>query len=106
AAERLLPNCLFQFVSGGVETNTSLRENRAAFQDYDLYPQVLLDVSKRTTDASVFDKTYSAPIGIAPMGGSGLSGFRADLALAEAARAENIPFILSGASLIRMEETA
>jgi L-lactate dehydrogenase (cytochrome) len=106
AAERLLPNCLFQFVSGGVETNASRRENRTAFQDYDLYPQVLLDVSKRTTEAGVFGKTYSAPFGIAPMGGSGLSGFRADLAFAEAARSENIPFILSGASLIRMEEIA
>jgi L-lactate dehydrogenase (cytochrome) len=104
AGQRFLPNCLFQFVSGGVETNASLRENRSAFQDYDLYPQVLNDVSKRTTDASLYGKTYSAPFGIAPMGGSGLSGFRADLAFAEAAQAENIPFILSGASLIRMEE--
>jgi L-lactate dehydrogenase (cytochrome) len=104
AGERLLPNCLFQFVSGGVETNASRRENRSAFQDYDLYPQVLNDVSKRTTDASAYSKAYSAPFGIAPMGGSGLSGFRADLAFADAAQAENIPFILSGASLIRMEE--
>jgi L-lactate dehydrogenase (cytochrome) len=103
-AERLLPNCVFQFASGGVETNASLRENRAAFQDLDLYPQVLVDVSKRTTEASLFGETFSAPFGIAPMGGSGLSGFRADLAFAEAARLENIPFILSGASLIRMEE--
>lgn len=106
AGERFLPNCLFQFVSGGVETNASLRENRAAFQDYDLYPQVLNDVSKRTTEASVFGETWSSPFGIAPMGGSGLSGFRADLAFAEAARAENIPFILSGASLIPMEQIA
>ena len=105
-AERFLPNCLFQFVSGGVETNASLRENRAAFQDLDLYPQVLVDVSKRTTETSLFGETYSAPFGIAPMGGSGLSGFRADLAFAQAARLENIPFILSGASLIRMEEIA
>jgi L-lactate dehydrogenase (cytochrome) len=106
AGERFLPNFSFQFVSGGVETNASLRENRSAFQDYDLYPQVLNDVSKRTTDASVYGKAYSAPFGIAPMGGSGLSGFRADLAFAQAAKAENIPFILSGASLIRMEEIA
>lgn len=103
-AERFLPNCLFQFVSGGVETNTSRRENLAAFQDLDLHPQVLVDVSGRTTETSLFGETFSAPFGIAPMGGSGLSGFRADLAFAEVARLENIPFILSGASLIRMEE--
>ncbi len=105
-AERLLPNCLFQFVSGGVETNASLRENRNAFQDYDFYPQVLNDVSERSTGATLFGEQFSAPFGIAPMGGSGLSGFRADLAFAEAAAQEKVPFILSGASLIRMEDIA
>jgi len=40
------------------------------------------------------------------MGGSGLAGYRADLALASAAAVENVPFILSGASLVRLEEIA
>jgi L-lactate dehydrogenase (cytochrome) len=106
AAERYLPHCIFSFISGGVETNASLRENRAAFQDYDFYPRVLIDVSARTTAKALFGEGYSAPFGIAPMGGSGLAGYRADLALASAADAENVPFILSGASLVRMEDVA
>lgn len=105
-AQRRLPNSLFQFVSGGVETNQSLRANRDAFQDYDFYPQVLNDVSKRTTETTLFGENFSAPFGIAPMGGSGLSGFRADLAFARAAAREKVPFILSGASLIPMEDIA
>lgn len=104
AAERYLPHCIFSFISGAVETNASLRENRAAFQDYDFHPRVLLDVSARTTAKALFGETFSAPFGIAPMGGSGLAGYRADLALASAAAVENVPFILSGASLVRMEE--
>ncbi len=104
AAERFLPHCAFQFVSGGVEANASRGENRAAFQDYDLYPQVLVDVSKRTTQTTLFGRTYSAPFGIAPMGGSGISAYRADMVFAQAAQSDDIPFILSGASLIRMEE--
>jgi L-lactate dehydrogenase (cytochrome) len=106
AAERYLPHCIFSFISGGVETNASRHENRAAFQDYDFYPRVLNDVSARTTAKTLFAESYRAPFGIAPMGGSGLAGYRADLALAAAAAAENVPFILSGASLIRMEEVA
>jgi L-lactate dehydrogenase (cytochrome) len=106
AAERYLPHCIFSFISGAVETNTSRHENRAAFQDYDFHPRVLNDVSARTTAKSLFDESFSAPFGIAPMGGSGLAGYRADLALASAAAAENVPFILSGASLVRMEEVA
>lgn len=106
AARRCLPHCIFSFISGAVETNASLRENRAAFQDYDFHPRVLIDVSERTTTKALFGESFSAPFGIAPMGGSGLAGYRADLALAAAAAAENVPFILSGASLVRMEEVA
>lgn len=104
AAERYLPHCIFSFISGAVETNTSRHENRAAFQDYDFHPRVLIDVSARTTAKTLFGETYRAPFGIAPMGGAGLAGYRADLALASGAAAENVPFILSGASLVRMEE--
>jgi L-lactate dehydrogenase (cytochrome) len=106
AAQRYLPHCIFSFISGGVETNASRHENRAAFEDYDFYPRVLNDVSTRTTAKALFGKSYSAPFGIAPMGGTGLAGYRADLALASAAAAENVPFILSGASLVRMEDIA
>jgi L-lactate dehydrogenase (cytochrome) len=106
AAQAYLPHCIFSFISGAVETNTSRHENRAAFRDYDFHPRVLIDVSARTTAKTLFGETCSAPFGIAPMGGSGLAGYRADLALAAAAAAENVPFILSGASLVRMEEVA
>jgi L-lactate dehydrogenase (cytochrome) len=106
AAERYLPHCIFGFISGAVETNASRYENRAAFEDYDFHPRVLNDVSARTTAKTLFNETFSAPFGIAPMGGTGLAGYRADLALASAAAAENIPFILSGASMVRMEEVA
>lgn len=106
AAERYLPHCIFSFISGAVETNASRHENRAAFQNYDFHPRLLIDVSARSTAKTLFDETFSAPFGIAPMGGSGLAGYRADLALAAAAGAENVPFILSGASLVRMEEVA
>jgi L-lactate dehydrogenase (cytochrome) len=105
-AERYLPHCIFSFISGAVETNASFRENRAAFQDYDFHPRVLIDVSTRTTATTLFGESFSASFGIAPMGGSGLAGYRADLALASAAGAEKVPFILSGASIVRMEEVA
>jgi L-lactate dehydrogenase (cytochrome) len=40
------------------------------------------------------------------MGISALSAFRGDLVLAQAAAAENVPMIMSGSSLIRMEDVA
>ena len=43
-----LPRCLFGFVSGGVETNASLRANRDGFADWTFRPRMLVDTTGRT----------------------------------------------------------
>ncbi len=65
---------------------------------------MLVDVSKRSTATTLFGREYSAPFGIAPMGISALSAYRGDLVQAAGAKASNIPMIMSGSSLIRLEE--
>lgn len=104
AAVRKLPRAIFGYVSGGVEMEWSKRANREAFASWAFVPRVLQDVSKRSTRWSIFNEEFSAPFGIAPMGAAGFSAFRADMALAKAAKRANIPFVLSGSSFIRMEE--
>jgi L-lactate dehydrogenase (cytochrome) len=104
AARRHLPRPVFAYVSGGVETDASLRDNRSAFDELGFLPRVLVDVSKRTTATTLFGREYSAPFGIAPMGISALSAYRGDLVQAAGARESNIPMIMSGSSLIRLEE--
>ncbi|MBN3851856.1 alpha-hydroxy-acid oxidizing protein [Paraburkholderia sp. Ac-20340] len=106
AARRHLPRPIFAYVSGGCETDRSLRDNRAAFEDYDWVPRVLVDTSRRTLDTTLFGHLYAAPFGIAPMGISALSAYRGDLIQAQASALANVPMIMSGSSLIRMEEIA
>jgi L-lactate dehydrogenase (cytochrome) len=104
AAQRHLPRLLFGFVSGGVETDASLRDNRDAFAEWGFIPRVLTDVSARSVGATLFGQSHRLPFGIAPMGASAMSAYRADLVYAEAAKSLGMPMILSGASLIRLEE--
>ena len=104
AARRHLPAPVFAYVSGGVERNQSLRANARAFEAFEFVTRVLADTSKRSTATKLFDRTWSAPIGIAPMGICALSAYRGDLVLTRAAALENIPMVMSGSSLIRMEE--
>ncbi|WP_246776822.1 alpha-hydroxy acid oxidase [Microvirga sp. VF16] len=104
AARRHLPRPIFGYVSGAAETNASLRDNRSAFEEFGFAPRVLVDVSKRTQSVELFGRTYAAPFGIAPMGISALSAYRGDLVLACAAGQANIPMIMSGSSLIRLED--
>lgn len=104
SARKLLPKPLYAYVQGGVEDNLTLYANRQAFDDYFLKPNVLVDVSTRDISVDLFGHRYSAPVGIAPMGIAALTGYRGDLSLAQAAAAANVPFVMSGSSLIRLEE--
>lgn len=104
AARRILPPMLDMFVSGGVETNASLRANRESFQELSFVPRILNDVAGRSQKVKLFEREYAHPFGIAPMGDCAACAYRADLALASAAHAANIPLVLSAMSLIRLEE--
>ena len=106
AARRHLPRPVFGYVSGAAETNASLRDNRRAFEEYGFVPRVLRNVSQRSSGTTLLGRTYCAPFGIAPMGISALSAYRGDLVLARAAAAAGIPMVMSGSSLIRLEDVA
>jgi L-lactate dehydrogenase (cytochrome) len=105
-ARRHLPKPLFGYIAGASETNASLRLNEDAFQNYVFIPRVLRDVSRRTAETNLFGESYAAPFGIAPMGISALMAYRGDLVLAKAAEDAGIPMIMSGSSLIKLEEVA
>ncbi|WP_137389651.1 alpha-hydroxy acid oxidase [Rhodoligotrophos defluvii] len=105
-ARRFLPRPIFGYIASGSETNASLHDNRAAFKQYALLPRALVDVSRRSHKTTLFGVTHSPPFGIAPVGFSALSAYRGDIVLARAAARAGIPMIMSGASLIRMEDVA
>ena len=104
AARAHLPRPVFAYVSGGCETDASLRGNRTAFADYGFVTRILNDVTRRSHATELFGRTWAAPFGIAPMGMCALSGYRGDIALAQAAARANIPMLVSGAGLIALEE--
>ncbi|MBE0615734.1 MAG: alpha-hydroxy-acid oxidizing protein [Burkholderiales bacterium] len=105
-AKRHLPRPLYGYIAGASETGSSLRQNEASFQRYGFLPRVLTNVSARSTDTELLGTTYSAPFGIAPMGISALMAYRGDIVMARAARNAGIPMVMSGSSLIPLEDVA
>lgn len=103
AAEKHLPKPIFGYVAGACEDCHSLRANRDIFSEYEFVSRILIDISKRSQTVEVFGKQYNAPFGMAPMGITAMSAYQGDIVLAEAAKRANIPMIMSGSSLIRME---
>jgi len=102
-ARRRLPRCIFEYIEGGSEDGVSVRANRAAFEALALSTRVLSDTSNRSCVVNTLGDSWAAPFGIAPMGAMGVAVCQADLIMARAAAKANIPFILSGSSLISME---
>jgi len=105
-AKRRLPKWLFEFVDRGTEDEVALRNNRAAFERIKLKTQVLVDVSDRHQDITLFGKQHKMPLGIAPTGPAGMLHYKGELDLARAAKAAGIPFTLATGSQTSMEEVA
>jgi len=106
AARRILPQPIYGYVANGAEDETSKDTNRAAFLDYRLVPRVLAGVENRSQNTTLFGRRYAAPFGIAPMGGAAAVTYDADNVMGRAATECDIPFVLSGNSIIPMEEVA
>ena len=103
-AKKRLPKIAYDFIEGGTDDETGLVTNEQAFRQARIVPRYLVDVSVRDQSTTLFGRTYSSPIGIAPTGLAGLFRRGADLMLAEAARDANVPFIMSGSSTGSIED--
>ncbi len=104
AAKRHLPRPIYGYIANVAEDGHTARANRSAFDHYSFLPRALVDVSRISLETELLGQRYSLPVGIAPMGISALSAYRGDLVQAQAAAKAGIPMILSGSSLIPMEE--
>jgi (S)-mandelate dehydrogenase len=105
-AKRRLPKWLFEFVDRGTEEEVALRNNREAFERIKLLPRMLVDVSGRKLDTTIYGKQHKMPIGIAPTGAVGMMWYQGELELARAAKAAGIPFSLATGSITSMEQVA
>ncbi len=101
-----LPRAVYGYVANGCEDGDARDHNRAAFDHWRMITRILRDVSERSQGTTLFGRRYSSPFGIAPMGASAVVSYDADNRMARAARAADIPFVLSANSITPMEELA
>jgi len=106
AARRRLPRVVFDYLEGGAEDHVSARANRAGFEALAFAPRTMVDVSRRSLKTSVLGLSLDAPFGISPLGAAGLCWHEAEIALARAARAANLPCVLSTHAFVPVERVA
>jgi len=106
AARLRMPRGIFEFIDRGAEDEIALRDNRAAFQALKFSPHVLVDVSGRSTETTLFGKKLALPMAVAPTGAAGLCWFEGELQLAKAAAKAGVPFAMATGSITAMEKIA
>jgi (S)-mandelate dehydrogenase len=105
-ARRRLPRIVFDFFDGGAEDEVTLRDNRASFERIRFAPTVLRDVAEVDASTEILGGPSNYPLVIAPVGGIGMGWPGGDLAIARAAASCGIPFTLSTAATVSLEEVA
>ncbi|MDE0970316.1 MAG: alpha-hydroxy acid oxidase [Octadecabacter sp.] len=102
-ARRRLPWMVFDYIDGAAGREIGAARNRAAFDDLELRPRILRDVSARSLAVPLFGDTAKVPFGISPMGMCNLSAPGADMMLARLAAREKVPLGVSTVSSTAME---
>src|SRR5258708_28353686 len=92
--------------TAAVRGETTMHHNRAAFEQLRLYPRQQVDVSKRSMETTVLGRRLSMPMLLGPTGLQRLVHRRADLEVAQAAGAAEIPFVVSASTAFTVEEIA
>lgn len=105
-AKRKLPAPVFHYIDGGADDEWSLRRNTEAFDDYELLPAQLSDVSSVNLKTSLFGREIDWPVMIAPTGASKLFHAEGEPAVVRAADKSGIPYSLSTVATTTIEDIA
>jgi len=105
-AEKRLPRFLFDYIDGGAYAEVTLRRNIADLAEIALRQRVLVDVSKVDLSTRLFGSDVAMPVGLGPVGMSGMYARRGEAQAARAAAAKGVPICLSSVSVCDLREVA
>ncbi len=97
---------LYSWVGGGAGSGATMRANREAFDRWRIVPRMLRDVSVRDMGIELCGSRLPTPMMLAPIGVQTVFHPQGELAVARAAAATGVPFVLSTPSAFTLEEVA
>src|SRR5437660_5541688 len=96
----------FDYIAGGAGGESTMHANREAFARWRLRPAMLAGNQQRDLHVSVLGTSSPTPFFLAPVGVLSAARPDGDLAVARAAAASGIPYVVSTAGLSAMEAIA
>jgi len=105
-AKRNLPWPIFNYLDGGADDEVTLSRNTEAFNDYELLPTHLNDVSSIDTRTTVLGQEIEWPVFLAPTGASRLFHHESEPAVVRAAHKFGTIYCLSTLGTTTIEDVA
>jgi L-lactate dehydrogenase (cytochrome) len=103
-ARRKLPAAIFHYLDGAADDEWTYRRNTSAFDDYELLPAQLSDVSSISLKSTLFGEDVDWPVMIAPTGASKLFHAEGEPAVIRAAEKFGMIYSLSTLGTITIED--
>ena len=94
-AKKRIPRVAWEYLDSGTGAEQLISANNNSFQNLKFIPRFCKGPFNADIKTSIFGQEFSAPIGIAPVGLTGLMWPKVEQYLAASANALNIPFCLS-----------
>ena len=102
-ARRRVAKAIFEYVDRGSYTEATLNANRNDLEALKFRQRVGIDVDKRSTRSTMVGHEVTMPVGIAPVGLTGLNWADGEMLGARAAEKFGVPFTLSTMSICLSE---
>ncbi len=105
-ARRRLPDPAFHYMDGGADDEWTLARNTSAFDEYELLPSQLSDVSDIKLGTEMLGQSVSLPLMLSPTGANKLFHADGELGVARAAAKQGLPYSLSTVGTTTIEDVA
>ena len=104
--KRRTPKMFYDYAESGSWTEQTFRENTSDFRHIRLKQRVAVDMSGRNTRSSMIGEDVAMPVGLAPVGLTGMQSADGEIKAARAAEKFGVPFTLSTMSICSIEDVA
>ena len=104
--KRRVPKMFYDYCESGSWTEQTFRENSSDFTDIKFRQRVAVDLSSRSTAASMIGHDFKMPVVLAPVGMAGMQSADGEIKAARAAEKFGVTSTLSTMSICSLEDVA
>lgn len=105
-AKQRLPWPVFDYIDGGADDESSKARNTAAYDDFDLVPNVLAGVAEIDSSVTILGRKSALPLILSPTALQRIFHWQGERAVAKAAEKFGLWFSVSSLSTVSIEEVS